>query len=81
MALTEMFTSEDSPFYMLGHVLAGVGAVNWGVIGVTSLMGEPVNLVTSLLGDGAVTYTVYTLVGLGGLQVLGDSLEDYGLMG
>jgi uncharacterized membrane protein YuzA (DUF378 family) len=81
MALGEMFFSEDSMFYYPGHALAGVGAVNWGLIGVTSLVGDPVNLVTALLGEGTMlTNVVYTLVGLGGIQVLGDSLMDLGVM-
>lgn len=81
MSIAEMFFSEESVFYYPGHLLAGVGAVNWGVLGVTSMMGDPVNLVTALLSEGTLlTNSVYTLVGLGGIQVLGDSVMDLGVM-
>lgn len=76
MALKEMFFEEDAPGYMLGHLLAGVGAVNWGLIAALNF-----NLVTALFGEGTMlTQAVYGLAGLGGLQVLGDLLVDLGVM-
>ncbi len=48
---------------LVALVLVIVGAINWGLIGLTGM-----NLVTSLLGDGTMlTRVVYILVGLSGL--------------
>jgi len=46
-------------------VLAIIGALNWGLIGATGT-----NLVSSILGEGALTRVVYILVGLSGLALL-----------
>jgi len=63
---------------MLSQLLVGVGAVNWGLIGITPLLGmDPVNLVEILLGTGMLANLVYTLVGLAGIDVLGELLEVY----
>jgi len=76
MALGEMLFSEDSPLYPVGHLLGGVGAVNWLSIAVADL-----NLVTAAFGEGTTaTMAVYVLAGLGGLQILGDLAMDYGMM-
>lgn len=76
MALGEMVFSEDSPFYVPGHLLGGVGAVNWLSIAVADL-----NLVTALFGEGTTaSMAVYVLAGLGGVQILGDVLMDLGMM-
>jgi len=46
-------------------VLVVVGAINWGLLGVTNL-----NLVTTVLGTSALTQVVYILVGLAGLYMV-----------
>ena len=46
-------------------VLAIIGALNWGLIGLTGT-----NLVEQILGMGGVTRVVYILVGLSGLALL-----------
>jgi uncharacterized membrane protein YuzA (DUF378 family) len=46
-------------------VLAVVGALNWGLIGVANY-----NLVTAIFGFGAVTQVVYILVGVAGLYLV-----------
>jgi hypothetical protein len=46
-------------------VLVIIGAVNWGLVGLFKF-----NLVKSILGEGALARTVYTLVGLSGLYVI-----------
>lgn len=46
-------------------VLVVVGALNWGLLGVTNL-----NLVGSILGTSALTQVVYILVGLAGLYMV-----------
>jgi len=52
-------------------VLVGVGAINWGLIGLLNF-----NLVTTLLGSipGIVTL-VYALVGISGIYFLWDTFK------
>lgn len=47
------------------EVLAGVGAVNWGLVGLFGI-----NLVSMLAGTGTLSTVVYTLVGISGVYVL-----------
>ena len=42
-----------------------VGAINWGLVGIARF-----NLVTALLGDNALSSTVFAIVGLAGLYLL-----------
>jgi uncharacterized membrane protein YuzA (DUF378 family) len=49
---------------VLAVVLVTVGAINWGLVGVAKF-----NLVTALLGNNALSSTVFTLVGLAGVYV------------
>lgn len=55
---------------MLAMVLAVVGAVNWGLVGLGGFLGRNLNVVNLLLGGrpGA-EWVVYLLVGLSGLMV------------
>ena len=46
-------------------VLAIIGALNWGIIGLTGN-----NVVENILGSGALLKIVYILVGLSGLALL-----------
>lgn len=46
-------------------VLVIVGALNWGLMGVSSL-----NLVETIFGMGTLTQVVYILVGLSGLYMV-----------
>jgi uncharacterized membrane protein YuzA (DUF378 family) len=46
-------------------VLAVVGALNWGLIGVANY-----NLVTAIFGVGLITQVVYILVGVAGLYLV-----------
>ena len=52
-------------------VLASVGAINWGLVGILNF-----NLVTALLGTlpGLVTF-VYALVGISGIYFLWDTFK------
>lgn len=54
----------------ISKVLAGIGAVNWGLIGVAKT-----NLVTTLLGTSGLTTFVYVVVGVAGAIVLADVLN------
>lgn len=63
---------DEGPIYAVGHTLAGIGAVNWGLVALADA-----NLVEMLLGTGTLAQAVYVLVALGGLQVLGDVMADY----
>lgn len=52
----------------LAWVLVIVGALNWGIVGVSTLVGSPFNLVTVLVGAWPmVEAIVYVLVGLSAL--------------
>lgn len=46
-------------------VLVVVGALNWGLVGVTGL-----NLLENILGGGTLSQVFYILVGLGGLYMV-----------
>lgn len=73
--ISEYLGVSEEMTMMLSQLLVAVGAVNWGLIGVTGLLGmDPVNLVQVLLGSGTLANVVYALVGLAGLDVLGELL-------
>ncbi len=56
---------------MLAKVLVIVGALNWGLVGVGSLMGSEWNLVSMLLGSWPmVEAIVYVVVGIAGVGML-----------
>lgn len=49
----------------LAFVLVIIGGLNWGIVGVSALMGTPWNLVTALVGAWPVVEAiVYVLVGV-----------------
>ncbi|MEX0916832.1 MAG: DUF378 domain-containing protein [Candidatus Spechtbacterales bacterium] len=50
----------------VAKILAGIGAINWGLVAVN----ESYNLVEMLLGTGMVADVVYYLVGLSGAYLL-----------
>lgn len=61
----------------LSILLIVIGAINWGVIGVTGLMGSELNLVVAALDpifepgvQRTLTYLIYALVGLAGVYFL-----------
>ena len=58
----------------LSILLIVIGAINWGVIGVTGLMGSELNLVVAALDpvfepgvQRTLVYLIYVLVGLAGV--------------
>ena len=51
-------------------VFVVLGAVNWGLLGVSRI-----NLVESLVGTGALAQVVYILIGLSGVYVLWMALS------
>ena len=58
----------------LSILLIVIGAINWGVIGVTGLMGSELNLVVAALDpvfepgvQQTLTHLIYVLVGLAGV--------------
>ena len=53
------------PLCKVVGALAIIGALNWGLIGLTGT-----NMVESILGPGGITNIVYILVGLSGLALL-----------
>ncbi|WP_157971703.1 DUF378 domain-containing protein [Halorussus litoreus] len=61
----------------LAIVLVVVGAVTWGILGVTGLTGDPVNVVNVVLDPifqpgpaETVEYLIYVLVGASGIYLL-----------
>ncbi len=64
---------------ILGNVsmtLTAVGGLNWGLVGVTSLMGKSFNLVNYLLGSMPVLEnSVYILVGAGTVYLIGKAFK------
>jgi uncharacterized protein len=55
----------------VGHWLVIVGALNWGIVGATGLVGSPLNVISMILGSIPVLENlVYLLVGLGALLML-----------
>jgi uncharacterized membrane protein YuzA (DUF378 family) len=54
-------------------VLTIVGALNWGLVGISAFMGESWNLVSMLLGAWPeVEWLVYVLVGLSAVYLLAN---------
>ena len=55
-----------NPFTTITTILAAIGAINWGLVGIFDF-----NLVSYLLGETTtITKIVYSLVGIGGLYSL-----------
>jgi uncharacterized membrane protein YuzA (DUF378 family) len=55
----------------LAWALVLIGALNWGVFGITSFAGKPVNVVHWLLASmPKLEWTVYVLVGVAALMKL-----------
>lgn len=54
----------------VAKLLASIGALNWGLIGVFEF-----NLVTFLFGLTLTTKVIYSLVGIGGLVLLFNLFE------
>jgi len=58
-------TMKMSSIDWVAWILVVIGALNWGLVGVTNL-----NLVETVLGTTALTQVVYLLVGLAGLYMV-----------
>ncbi|AVP87529.1 membrane protein [Candidatus Phycorickettsia trachydisci] len=57
----------------ISYLLASVGAVNWGLVGLLDF-----NLVSALLGEGSlITQIVYIVVGLSGISSLFHVIKKY----
>ena len=53
---------------MVSWILVIVGALNWGILGITQLAGSYVNVVSMILGAWPqLELLVYTLVGVAGV--------------
>ena len=51
--------------HIVTYILIIVGALNWGILGLTALFGNPFNLVDAIFGSAPVLEDViYVLVGL-----------------
>jgi uncharacterized membrane protein YuzA (DUF378 family) len=73
---------KTSVFDWLAILLVVIGAITWGILGVTGLMGDPVNVVELFLdpifrpGPAlTVEYLVYVLVGVSGVYLLYTSYK------
>lgn len=66
-----LIQTSRSPLTTVAVLLASVGAINWGLIGILDF-----NLVEYLLGHGTlVTKIVYSLVGISGILTLGNLVQ------
>ena len=61
-------------FEPLALFLMIVGALNWGVLGIT---GGDTNVVTEIFGTGTFTDVLYVLVGLSGLYFVPRLLDAF----
>ena len=59
-------------FEPLALVLLIIGAVNWGILGIT---GGETNVLSEIFGTGTVTDVLYVLVGLSGLMFVPKVME------
>jgi uncharacterized membrane protein YuzA (DUF378 family) len=66
-----------STFDWLAILLTAIGAITWGLLGVTGLSGEAVNVINVILEPifrpgpaQTVEYLIYTLVGIAGVYLL-----------
>jgi len=58
-------------FAWLITLLVTVGAINWGILGVSSLIGSPFNLVNTItFGVETLENIIYILVGIAGLALV-----------
>lgn len=64
---------------MLSKLLVAVGAINWGLVGVSGFMGADYNLVTATVGAASpmLENVLYALVGVAGLDIASGFLDDY----
>jgi uncharacterized membrane protein YuzA (DUF378 family) len=63
------------PFFLLAMVL---GALNWGIIGITD---GDTNVLSEVFGDGTLLNVVYVIVGVSGLVYVPKLLEALHLGG
>lgn len=54
-------------FDWIAYFLVVIGALNWGIYGVSRLIKRPFDLVTSLLGTGVLSNILFILVGIAGI--------------
>lgn len=59
-------------FEPLALVLLIIGALNWGILGIT---GGETNVLSEIFGTGTVTDVLYVLVGLSGLMFVPRVME------
>ena len=61
-----LINTSRNPFTAITTILASIGAINWGLIGIFNL-----NLVTSLFGEySSITRIIYVLIGISGLYTI-----------
>lgn len=67
----------NKTLHMVAFVLAMVGALNWGLVGIGMFMGSNLNLVNMLLGAWSMLENlVYVLVGLSAVVLLVTHKKD-----
>ena len=66
MRLNMLINTSKNPVTAIATLLASIGAVNWGLIGLFNI-----NLVTALFGEfSGLTKLTYIIVGVSGVYVL-----------
>ena len=60
--------------YTIAKVLVIIGALNWGIVGVSNLLKKPINIVEylffQLAGMPAIADTIYILVGVAAIVMV-----------
>ncbi len=52
-------------------ILVVIGAINWGIMGLSALMGkQDVNVLEMLVSSTTLTAVIYLLIGLAGVKIL-----------
>lgn len=63
--------------HMVAFILAMIGALNWGLVGIGGFAGSDWNLVHMILGSWpSVEWLVYILVGISGVVILFTHKKD-----
>ena len=55
----------SNPFTTILNMLASIGAINWGLVGVIDF-----NLVSYLVGESTTAKIIYALIGFSGLYII-----------
>ena len=52
---------------LIAFIIVLIGALNWGLVGLSHFMGADWNIIAVILGDGTAANVIYIIVGLAAL--------------